>query len=186
MQVADLSRLLQRGRVRVHAAEQIDQPIRPNGDGQPARNEGVIPDDPVLDRDGRPIEGRIDADENGDEAKDHDGRIEHRFAAARDPARFVCAHTLFSLSVTNPDAPRCRSRDRRSGYPRHRTSLTGPCFGEFGLVRPALTRQTRRLAEQCEFISRQRRRCRPSRMRIWRSAGWGHARTTVRREDRGC
>ena len=50
MQVSDLSRLLQRGRVSVRAAEQIDQPIRPDGDGQPARNECVIPDDPVLDR----------------------------------------------------------------------------------------------------------------------------------------
>ena len=106
MQFPDLSRLLQRGRVRVHPVEQIDQPIRPDGDGQPARNERVIPDDPVLDRLGGPIEGRIDADENGDEAKDHDGRIEHRFAAARDPARFVCAHTFFGLSVSNPDAPR--------------------------------------------------------------------------------
>ena len=105
LQFPDLSRLLERGRVGVRPLEQIDQPIRPDGDGQPAWNEGVIPDDPVLDRHRRPVEGRIDADENGDEAKDHNGRIEHRFAAARDPARFVCAHTRLSLSVANSDAP---------------------------------------------------------------------------------
>ncbi len=51
------------------------------------------------------MEGCVDADENGDEAKDHHGRIEHRFAAARDPARFVCAHARSSLSVANSDAP---------------------------------------------------------------------------------
>ena len=105
MQFSDLSRLLEGGRVGVHPFEQIDQPIRPDGDGQPARYESVIPDDPILDSHGGPVERRIDADENGDKTKDHNGRIEHRFAAARDPARFVCVHTRFSLSVTNSDAP---------------------------------------------------------------------------------
>ncbi len=113
MQFPDLPRLLQRRRVGVRPVDEIDEPIRPDGDGQAARNERIVPDDAVLDRHGGPIEGRVDPDENGDEGKDHNGRIEHRFAAARDPALFVCAHTLFSLSVPNPDAPLCRSRDRR-------------------------------------------------------------------------
>ena len=104
MQFPDLTRLLQRGRIPVHPAEQIDQPIRPDGDGQPARNERVIPDDPVLDRHRGPIEGRINADKNSDEAKNHNWRIEHRLAAPRDAARFVCAHTLSSLSVSDPAA----------------------------------------------------------------------------------
>ena len=105
LQFPDLSSLLERGGVGVHPFEQIDQPVRPDGDGQTARNECVIPDDPVLDRHRSPVEGRIDADENDDEAKDHNGRIEHRFGAARDPPQFVCAHTRLSLSVANSDAP---------------------------------------------------------------------------------
>ena len=60
MQFPDLSRLLQRGEVGVRPVEEIDQPIRPDGDGQPAGNERVIPDDPVLDRVRGPIEGRVD------------------------------------------------------------------------------------------------------------------------------
>ena len=75
-------------------------PFRPDGDGQPARNECVIPDDPVLDRHRGPMKGRIDADENGDEAEDHNGRIEHRFGAARDPAR-----TLRFIPVSASSSP---------------------------------------------------------------------------------
>ena len=137
MQFPDLSRLLQRGRVSVRSVDEIDQPIGPDGYSQPARNECVVPDDSVLDRHRSPIEGRVDSDENGDQAKDHTGRFEHRFAAARDPARLVCAHTRSSLSVANPDAPLVEAgtdaaRRLRPRTPAMKTRLNRRCgFGEF-------------------------------------------------------
>ena len=137
MQFPDLSRLLQRGRVGVHAVEQINQPIWPDGDGEPARNERVIPDDPVLDRLGGPIEGGVDSDKNDDEAKDHNGRVEHRFAAAHDAARLVCAHIQVQPFGHQSRRPRNEAgTDAGPDSPRPKTSLNRRrAFSEFG-VRP--------------------------------------------------
>ena len=117
-QFADRLGLLQRRRIGIRAIEQFDQPARPDRDREPAGNEGEVAYDPVLNRVRRPIEGRLDGDENDDEAKHHERRIEHRLAAARDPARLDNAHTLVSLSVTNPDAPRTKPGPTRGGIAR--------------------------------------------------------------------
>src|SRR5579863_4384304 len=106
LQFADRPELLQRRPIGMRAIEQFDEPLRPEREREPAGNEGEVANGRVLELLGPPAHRCLDGDENGDKAKHHQRGVEHWLAAARNPARLGSAHSLVSLSVTNPYAPR--------------------------------------------------------------------------------